>query len=31
VSNIVNYFEIGTPDADATRSFYGELFDWAIG
>jgi uncharacterized protein len=31
MSNIVNYFEIGSPDAGATTAFYGELFDWPIG
>jgi uncharacterized protein len=31
VSNVVNYFEIGTPDANATTAFYGNLFDWQIG
>ncbi|ORV18264.1 VOC family protein [Mycobacterium celatum] len=30
MSNVVNYFEIGTPDADATRDFYGGLFGWDI-
>jgi predicted enzyme related to lactoylglutathione lyase len=29
--SVVNYFEIGTPDADATKAFYGELFGWQIG
>jgi uncharacterized protein len=28
--NVVNYFEIGTPDAGATTAFYGQLFDWKI-
>jgi hypothetical protein len=27
----VNYFEVGTPDADATAAFYGQLFGWQIG
>jgi predicted enzyme related to lactoylglutathione lyase len=31
MGNVVNYFELGTPDAGATRSFYGTLFDWQIG
>jgi len=31
MGNVVNYFEVGTPDADATGSFYGTLFDWQIG
>jgi uncharacterized protein len=30
MGNVVNYFELGTPDAGATRSFYGTLFDWQI-
>ncbi|MBW0018217.1 MAG: VOC family protein [Mycobacterium sp.] len=28
--NVMNYFEVGTPDAEATRAFYGSLFDWQI-
>lgn len=28
---IVNYFEVGSADPDAARSFYGSLFDWAFG
>jgi predicted enzyme related to lactoylglutathione lyase len=31
MTNVVNYFEIGTPDAEATTAFYGKLFDWPIG
>ena len=31
MSNVVDYFEIGSPDPDAARAFYGELFDWTIG
>lgn len=31
MSNVVNYFEIGTPDAGATTTFYGDLFGWPIG
>jgi len=27
----VNYFEIGSADPDAARSFYGSLFDWSFG
>jgi len=30
-ANNVDYFEIGTPDPDATSTFYGELFGWEIG
>ena len=30
MSNVVNYFEIGTPDAGATSAFYGDLFGWQI-
>jgi predicted enzyme related to lactoylglutathione lyase len=29
--NVVNYFEIGTPNGDATTAFYGDLFGWSIG
>ena len=28
---VVNYFEIGSPDPGAARSFYGSLFNWAFG
>ena len=28
---IVNYFEIGSADPDAARTFYGALFDWTFG
>ena len=31
MSNVVNYFEIGTPDAAGTTAFYGDLFGWQIG
>jgi predicted enzyme related to lactoylglutathione lyase len=31
MGNVVNYFEIGTPDAGAATAFYGELFGWQIG
>jgi predicted enzyme related to lactoylglutathione lyase len=27
----VDYFEIGTPDPDGARRFYGGLFGWTIG
>jgi len=27
----VNYFEIGSSDPNAARSFYGSLFDWSFG
>jgi predicted enzyme related to lactoylglutathione lyase len=30
-TNKVDYFEIGTPDPDGTKSFYAELFGWTIG
>lgn len=30
MKNVVNYFEIGTPDASAAKAFYGRLFDWEI-
>jgi hypothetical protein len=29
--NAVDYFEIGSPDPDAVRSFFGGLFDGQIG
>ena len=28
--NVVNYFEIGTPNAGETTAFYGDLFGWQI-
>ncbi|MGL3807143.1 VOC family protein [Paeniglutamicibacter sp. R2-26] len=28
---IPNYFEIGTPDPEGARRFYGSLFDWDFG
>ena len=28
--NVVNYFEIGSPDPESARRFYGGLFDWTI-
>jgi predicted enzyme related to lactoylglutathione lyase len=31
MADIVNYFEVGSPDPDAARSFYGALFDWTFG
>jgi uncharacterized protein len=31
MGNVVNYFEVGTPDAGATTAFYGGLFGWQIG
>jgi uncharacterized protein len=27
----VNYFEIGSPDVQASRAFYGGLFGWTFG
>jgi predicted enzyme related to lactoylglutathione lyase len=27
----VNYFEIGSPDPEGARAFYGSLFDWSVG
>ncbi|PZS12609.1 MAG: bleomycin resistance protein [Pseudonocardiales bacterium] len=26
----VNYFEIGSPEPEAARAFYGALFDWTV-
>ena len=31
MANEVNYFEIGSPDPDTSKAFYGALFDWTIG
>ena len=31
MSNVVNYFEIGTPDSPGAQSFYGGLFGWSFG
>ena len=31
MSNLVNYFEIGCPDAESAREFYGGLFGWTFG
>jgi uncharacterized protein len=31
VTNDVNYFEIGSPDPEASKAFYGTLFDWSVG
>ena len=30
MTNAVNYFEIGNPDAPVTKAFYGDLFGWQI-
>jgi len=29
--NPVNYFELGTPDPETARAFYGEVFGWEFG
>lgn len=31
MGNIVNYFELGTPDPQRTQGFYAELFGWTFG
>lgn len=31
MANDMNYFEIGTPDPEASKAFYGALFDWRFG
>ncbi|MHB8293463.1 MAG: VOC family protein [Acidimicrobiales bacterium] len=31
MTNDMNYFEIGTSDPEASRTFYGALFDWKFG
>jgi uncharacterized protein len=30
VTNKIDYFEIGSPDPEASKAFYGTLFDWTI-
>jgi uncharacterized protein len=29
--NKVDYFELGSPDPEATKAFYSGLFDWEVG
>jgi predicted enzyme related to lactoylglutathione lyase len=29
--NTVNYFEVGTPDPEAAKAFYGQVFGWEFG
>jgi uncharacterized protein len=29
--DMVNYFEVGSPDPEGSRAFYGSLFDWTFG
>jgi predicted enzyme related to lactoylglutathione lyase len=31
MTNVMNYFEIGTPDPQTSRAFYCALFDWKFG
>ena len=31
MAGTMNYFEIGSPDPDQARRFYGTLFDWTFG
>lgn len=31
MGNVVDYFEIGSPDPEASRAFYGGLLGWQIG
>lgn len=30
-TNKVNYFELGTPNPEAARAFYGQVFGWEFG
>ncbi len=30
MTNKIDYFEIGSPDPDVSKAFYGALFDWEI-
>ncbi|MGO4689352.1 VOC family protein [Glaciibacter sp. 2TAF33] len=29
--NVVDYFEVGSPDPGAARAFYSGMFDWEVG
>ncbi len=29
--NIVDYFELGSPDPESTKAFYSGLFEWEVG
>jgi predicted enzyme related to lactoylglutathione lyase len=31
MTNKVDYFEIGSPDPETAKAFYGALFEWEIG
>lgn len=31
MTNEVNYFEIGSPDPERSKAFYGTLFEWSVG
>ncbi|PZS33663.1 MAG: bleomycin resistance protein [Pseudonocardiales bacterium] len=31
MTNTMNYFEIGSPEPEAAKAFYGTLFDWEVG
>lgn len=31
MANGIDYFEIGTPDPEGTKQFYGEVFGWKMG
>ncbi len=31
MADLVNYFEVGTPDPEAARAFYGGVFGWEFG
>ena len=30
MANLVDYFEVGSPDPEATKAFYGRLFGWTM-
>lgn len=30
MANEINYFEIGSPNPEASKTFYSRLFDWAV-
>lgn len=31
MDNKVDYFEIGSPDPEVSKAFYGQLFNWNVG
>ncbi len=31
MANVVDYFEVGSPDPEASKAFYRQMFEWEIG